>query len=151
MGILAAVWYAVSLFYHWTYTEPLGNDAGPNGAKPLIFPQKFFGDLDTAPRPILARMLERPLRYLAHSPIPALLPDQMVRYGNTLPRLCLAGGVPAAVCLSVSSHRPCPARARSRVGKIVACIVALLFIAGVAFTPTRGHSKWATPVSISLS
>ena len=149
IGILAALffWYAVSLFYHWTYTEPLGNDVGPNGAKPLIFPQKFFGDLDNAPRPLLAKLLERPLRYLARFTYPGFAPgpDGPLWELHFLAFVSLVGFLLLYVFLYPLTA-PVPREADLRIGKIVACIIALLFIAGVAFTPTRGHSKWATPV-----
>jgi hypothetical protein len=149
IGILTALffWYAVSLFYHWTYTEPLGNDAGPNGAKPLIFPQKFFGDLDTAPRPILAKMLERPLRYLARFTYPGFAPgpDGPLWELHFLAFVSLVGFLLLYVFLYPLTA-PVPRGPDLRVGKIVACLIALIFIAGVAFTPTRGHSSWATPV-----
>jgi hypothetical protein len=149
IGILTALffWYAVSLFYHWTYTEPFGNDVGPTGAKPLIFPQRFFGDLDGAPRPILARVLERPLQTLARFTYPGFAPgpDGPLWELHFLAFVSLVGFLLLYVFLYPLTA-PVPRGPDLQVGKIVACIIAVFFIAGVAFTPTRGHSKWATPV-----
>ena len=149
IGILAALffWYAVSLFYHWTYTEPLGNDVEPTGAKPLIFPQRFFGDLDGAPRPILAKVLERPLRSLARFTYPGFAPgpDGPLWELHFLAFISLAGFLLLYLFLYPLTA-PVPRREELYIGKIVACLIALLFIGGVAFTPTRGHGKWATPV-----
>jgi uncharacterized membrane protein len=149
IGILAALffWFAVSLFYHWTYTEPLGNDVEATGAKPLIFPQKFFGDLDSAPRPILGEVLERPLRSLARITYPGFAPgpDGPLWELHFLAFVSLVGFLLLYLFLYPLTA-PVPREDDLQAGKIVACIVALLFIAGVVFTPTRGHGKWATPV-----
>ncbi len=140
-------WFAVSLFYHWTYTEPLGNDCEPTGAKPLIFPQKFFGDLDLSPRPILARVVEHPLRHLARITYPGFAPgpDGPLWELHFLAFVSLVGFLLLYFFLYPLTA-PIPREGPLRVGKIIACSVALLFIAGVVFTPTRGHGKWATPV-----
>jgi hypothetical protein len=147
IGIVAALvfWYAVSLFYHWTYTEPLGNDCEPTGAKPLIFPQKFFGDLDCSPRPILAIVLERPLFLLARITYPGFAPgpEGPLWELHFLAFISLVGFLLLYFFLYPLTA-PIPREGPLRVGKIIACIIALLFVAGVARTPTPG--KWARSV-----
>ncbi len=149
IGIFAALffWYAVSLFYHWTYTEPLGNDVEPNGAKPLILPQLLFGDLDRAPRPILAQVLEFPLRRLARITYPGFAPgpDGPLWELHFLAFVSLVGFLLLYLFLYPLTA-PVPRPGDLHIGMIVACIIALLFIAGLVSTPTRGHGKWATPV-----
>jgi hypothetical protein len=144
IGILAALvfWYAVSLFYHWTYTEAPGNDCGPTGAKPLIFPQKFFGDLDCSPRPILARVLERPLFLLARITYPGFAPGPKGPLWELhfLAFISLVGFLLLYFFLYPLTA-PIPRAGPLRVGEIIACIIAVLFVAGVARTPTPG--KWA--------
>jgi len=146
IGILSAVvfWYAVSLFYHWTYTEPPGNDCGPTGAKPLIFPQKFFGDLDCATRPFLAHVLEHPLRVLARITYPGFAPrpDGPLWELHFLAFVSLVGFLLLYFFLYPLTA-PIPREGPLRVGEIIACMVALLFIAGVVYPPNCGPSKWA--------
>jgi hypothetical protein len=149
IGILAALvfWYVVSLFYHWTYTETPGNDCDPTGAKPLIFPQKFFGDLDCATRPILAHVLEHPLRVLARITYPGFAPrpEGPLWELHFLALVSLVGFLLLYFFLYPLTA-PIPREGPLRVGEIIACVVALLFIAGVVYPPNRGRSKWAMPV-----
>jgi hypothetical protein len=149
IGILAALvfWYVVSLFYHWTYTETPGNDCDPTGAKPLIFPQKFFGDLDCATRPILAHVLEHPLRVLARITYPGFAPrpEGPLWELHFLAFVSLVGFLLLYFFLYPLTA-PIPREGPLRVGEIIACVVALLFIAGVVYPPNRGRSKWAMPV-----
>src|ERR1700733_13413161 len=149
IGILAALvfWYAVSLFYHWTYTETPGNDCAPTGAKPLIFPQKFFGDLDCATRPFLAHVLEHPLRVLARITYPGFAagPDGPLWELHFLAFVSLVGFLLLYFFLYPLTA-PIPREGPLQVGKIIACMIALLFIAGVVYPRNCGSSKWATQV-----
>ena len=92
--------------------------------------------------------MEHPLRRLARITYPGFAPgpDGPLWELHFLAFVSLVGFL-LLYCFPVSPHRPYPPRGTlCGLGKIIACIIALLFIAGVVFTPTRGHGKWATPV-----
>jgi hypothetical protein len=149
VGIAAALffWYAVSLFYYWTYTEPTGKDPDSVPAKPLIFPHAFFGDLGLAPRPKLAGVLEFPLRLLARFTYPGFAPgpNGPLWELHFLSFVSLIGFLLLYLFLYPLTA-PVPIKSDLHIGAVVACIIALLFITGIISTPTRGHGKWATPV-----
>jgi hypothetical protein len=148
-GIAAALffWYAVSLFYYWTYSEPAGKDSDSVPAKPLIFPHSFFGDLGLAPRPKLASVLEFPLRLLTRFTYPGFAPgpDGPLWELHFLSFVSLIGFLLLYLFLYPLTA-PVPIKSDLHIGVVVACIIALLFIAGIIFTPTRSHGRWAAPV-----
>lgn len=155
LGIVVALffWYAVSLFYYWTYTEPRvtdlreedGSKAAKAPAKPLIFPQRFFGDLEQAPRPVLASILEFPLRLLLRFTYPGFAPDPdgPLWELHFLSFVSLLGFFLLYLFLYPLTA-PVPRSHDLYIGSIVACVLMIAFIAGIVMTPTRG--KWAAPV-----
>jgi hypothetical protein len=149
LGILVALffWYAVSLFYYWTYTEPKSKDSEKTPAKPLIFPHFFFGDLQHAPRPKLASILEFPLRRLAHVTYPGFAPgpDGPLWELHFLSFVSLFGFLLLYLFLYPLTA-PVPVGKDLHIGGIVAWVISLLFIAGIATAPTRDQGKWAGPV-----
>ncbi|HTF68299.1 MAG TPA: hypothetical protein VK638_37040 [Edaphobacter sp.] len=148
LGILVALffWYAVSLFYYWTYTEPKAPLSAQTPAKPLIFPQSFFGDLQLAPRPKIAAFLEMPLRWIVSLTYPGFAsgPSGPLWELHFLSFVSLIGFFLLYLFLYPLTA-PVPRPDDLLIGQIVACTIAVLFIAGIAFTPTAGPSKWATP------
>jgi hypothetical protein len=151
LGILVALffWYAVSLFYYWTYTEPKSKDCEKTPAKPLIFPHSFFGDLQQAPRPKLASILEFPLRLLVRFTYPGFAPgpEGPLWELHFLSFVSLLGFLLLYLFLYPLTA-PIPVGQDLHIGGIVACVISLLFIAGIATAPTRDHGKWAGPVKI---
>jgi len=149
IGVVTALffWYAVSLFYYWTYTEPDLKSGLKNQAKPLIFPQKFFGDLEKAPRPIVASVLEYPLRLLtrftfpgfAHDPRGPLWELHFLSFVSLLAFLLL-------YVFLYPLTAPVPRGDDLHIGVFVAWFIAVLFIAGIAFPLEQGESKWVLPV-----
>jgi hypothetical protein len=149
VGVAASLffWYAVSLFYYWTYSEPIVKDLDSSPAKPLIFPELFFGDLSRAPRPILATVLELPLRCVTRLTYPGFAPgpEGPLWELHFLSFVSLLGFFLLYLFLYPLTA-PVPVKDDLYIGTIVASIIGLLFILGIVFTPTRGHSRWATPV-----
>src|SRR6266550_7750988 len=153
LGIFVAMffWYAVSLFYYWTYTEPKSKDNEKTPAKPLIFPHVLFGDLQQARRPKLASILEFPLRRLAHFTYPGFAPgpDGPLWELHFLSFVALLGFLLLYLFLYPLTA-PVPVSQDLHIGGIVACVISLLFIAGIATAPTRDQGKCAGPVKVSF-
>jgi hypothetical protein len=150
LGIGAAVffWYSVSLFYYWTYTEP-AEKSGAVSPKPLIFPKGFFGDLDRAPRPIIAPILEIPLRGLLRLTYHGFAPGEAGPLWELhfLSFVSLVGFFLLYLFLFPLTA-PIPRNQDLQLGSFMAYLIALLFILGILFTPKTDVSKWAGPVKV---